>query len=261
MRGVKDALGDKRATRKAGNMTYSVVALSSDAAALGVATASRSLAVGAGVPALAPGVGGLVTQAYTNQRFRARGLQILREGATPIETIEVLRKEDPDFDTRQVGIVDVHGRTAVWTGPLCTDWKAAAQGPGWVALGNYLAGPRVVPAMAASIAGSEGVLSHRLMDALEAAQAAGGDARGQQSAALMVVHNDFEDIFPPLTEIDLRVDNHGDPLEELRRMRTELPVPGGDAEGVSGRAESRPRWRPGSMFVPAEEVEENYDGA
>lgn len=241
-------------------MTYSVVALASDARSIGVATASRSLAVGAGVPALAPGVGGLVTQAYTNQRFRARGLQILREGASPVEAIEVLRREDPDFDTRQVGIVDIRGRTAVWTGPLCTDWKAAAQGPGWVALGNYLAGPRVVPAMAASIAESAGTLSWRLIAALEAAQEAGGDARGQQSAALVVVNNDFEDIFPPLTQIDLRVDHHDTPLWELRRMRASLPDPNEDVEGVSGRAEARPRWRPGSMFVPADEVEDVVDG-
>lgn len=230
-------------------MTYSVVALSDDGAEIGVATASRSLAVGAGVPALAPGVGGLVTQAYTNQRFRARGLQILREGASPAEAIDVLRSEDPEFDKRQVGIVDARGRTAVWTGPQCTDVKDAREGDGWVALGNYLANEDVVPAMAQRIA-EEGGLAERLAETLMVGQLTGGDRRGQQSAALVVVRNDFDDIFPPLTEIDLRIDHHPAPLAMLQVMLAELPGPGDAGSGISGRAAPRPRWRPGSRFAP-----------
>lgn len=205
-------------------MTYSVVALSGDGSKLGVATASRSLAVGAAVPALAPRVGAVVTQAWTNQRFRARGLALLRVGLAPEHVLEQLAREDEDFAYRQVAIVDVHGRTAVWTGGECTAWAGATEGPRYVVLGNYLVGPGVVERMAAVLADPPaGSFTSRLLSALEEGQAAGGDARGQQSAALHVVNNSFEDVSPPLTEVDLRVDDDPDPLGRLRRMLTELP--------------------------------------
>lgn len=205
-------------------MTYSVVACSRDGARLGVATASRSLAVGAAVPALAPRVGALVTQAYTNQRFRALGLQLLREGCEPEQVIARLSREDEDFDRRQVGIVDSRGRTAVWTGSECTDWAGAIEGDGYVVLGNFLAGPEVLAGMDRALTAPQGeTFAAGLLTALEGAQSAGGDARGQQSAALRVVHNAFEDVAPPLTEVDLRVDDDPQPLRRLRTMLATLP--------------------------------------
>lgn len=211
-------------------MTFSVVALSEDGARLGVATASRSLAVGAAVPALAPQVGALVTQAYTNQRFRALGLQLLREGLDPQEVIGQLAREDDDFDRRQVGIVDAGGRTAVWTGTGCTPWAGAIAGPGFVVLGNFLAGSEVLDEMHRSLTDhSDETFSWRLLAALEAGQTAGGDVRGQQSAALRVVNNAFEDVSPSLTEVDLRVDDDEQPLRRLRTMLATLPMAAGDA--------------------------------
>ena len=207
-------------------MTYSVVALSGDGSRLGVAAASRSLAVGAAVPALAPGVGAVVTQAYTNQRFRALGLQLLREGLEPAEVIARLARVDEQFDRRQVGVVDAHGRTAAWTGPACTPWAGAFEGEGYVVLGNFLAGPAVVGGMRRAMDdGPADPLPARLLSALEAAQAAGGDSRGQQSAVLRVVSNAAEDVWPPLSEVDLRVDDHPEPLPGLRSMLAALPGP------------------------------------
>lgn len=210
-------------------MTYSVVALSGDGTKLGVGTASRSLAVGAAVPALAPQVGAVVTQAYTNQRFRARGLQLLREGHDPEQVLEVLAGEDAQFDHRQVGIVDVVGRTATWTGDRCTGWAGSHAGARYVVLGNFLTGPDVLAEMVRVLEHPPaGSFTSRLLSALEAAQLAGGDARGQQSAALRVVNNAFEDVSPPLTEVDLRVDDHDDPLRVLRRMLSTLPYAADD---------------------------------
>lgn len=213
-------------------MTYSVVALSGDGCQLGVATASCSLAVGAAVPALAPRVGAVVTQAHTNQRFRALGLQLLREGLEPGEVIDRLAQEDADFERRQVGIVDVHGRTAVWTGSACTPWVGAIQGAGYVVLGNYLTGPAVVDGMQQAMeTPRDESFSGRLLGALLAAQAAGGDTRGQQSAALRVVNNAFEDVSPSLTEVDLRVDDDPTPLQRLGTMLARLPTAAHEAGG------------------------------
>lgn len=211
-------------------MTFSVVALSEDGSRLGVATASRSLAVGAAVPALAPRVGALVTQAYTNQRFRALGLQLLREGLEPRQVLSRLAREDHDFERRQVGIIDVHGRTALWTGSDCSRWAGACEGEGWVVLGNFLTGPEVVDGMRQAMESAHAEpFPGRLLRALEAAQVAGGDARGQQSAALRVVNNAFEDVSPPLSEVDLRVDDDPHPLGLLRSMLASLPTAADDA--------------------------------
>lgn len=205
-------------------MTYSVVALSGDGTKLGVAAASCSLAVGAAVPALAPRVGAVVTQAYTNQRFRARGLELLRVGLAPQQVLEQLAREDDDFDFRQVGIVDVHGRTAVWTGASCSPWAGAVEGAGFVVIGNFLVGEQVLQRMYDVLSyPPPGSFTSRLLAALEAGAHAGGDSRGQQSAALNVVNNAFEDAFPPLTEVDLRVDDDPRPLRLLRIMLTALP--------------------------------------
>lgn len=223
-------------------MTFSIVALSDDGAHLGVATASASLALGRVVPALAPGVGALVTQAHTNGGFRARGLTLLRAGASPGQVLAEFSREDPRFDLRQVGIVDLAGRTAAWTGGSCTPWAGHAEGERMVVAGNLLHGPGVLAEMAsayrAASGGSPGGAGHAgptsdgdaaggppwerfsraLVAALAAGEATGGDSRGRQSAALVLVRTDGPDVAPPATEVDLRVDDHADPVGELARL-------------------------------------------
>lgn len=200
-------------------MTFSIVALSPDGGYLGVATATRTLSVGAVVPAAAPRAGALATQAYTNRTFRARVLELLRAGVRPEDVPEILRKEDEHFDRRQLGIVDGQGRSAAWTGPGCTPFAGEAYGPGYAVVGNFLAGPEVVAAMEeAFLASTDDSFPRMLLDVLAAGDAAGGDRRGRQSAALYVVANDSADIAPPVAVVDLRVDDHAQPIPELQRL-------------------------------------------
>lgn len=200
-------------------MTFSIVALSQDGAYLGVATATRTLAVGAVVPAAAPGAGALATQGYTNRAFRSRVLDLLRHGTAPEAVPEVLRGEDAGFERRQLGMVDRAGRGWTWTGRECTPWAGGTAGPGFAVVGNYLAGPEVVVAMAhAYEVGAAPSFPDVLVDALAAGEAAGGDRRGRQSAALYIVANEAEDLCPPLAVVDLRVDDHPAPVDELRRL-------------------------------------------
>lgn len=200
-------------------MTFSVVALSPDGGYLGVATATRTLAVGSVVPAAAPRAGALATQAYTNRTFRSRVLELLREGVPPGDVPALLGAEDASFARRQVGVVDAAGRSAVWTGPECTPWAGGASGPGYAIVGNFLTGVEVVRAMREAFLGStEESFPRTLLDVLAAGDDAGGDMRGRQSAALYVVSNDAEDVSPPVAVVDLRVDDHADPVGELRRL-------------------------------------------
>lgn len=200
-------------------MTFSIVASSPDGGYLGVATATRTLSVGAVVPAAAPRAGALATQGYTNRTFRARVLELLRAGVRPEVVPEILRTEDQHFDGRQLAIVDGEGRSAAWTGPGCTPFAGDACGPGYAIAGNYLAGPQVVTAMEqALLASTDDSFPRTLLDVLTAGDAAGGDRRGRQSAALYVVANDSADIAPPVAVVDLRVDDHPQPVVELRRL-------------------------------------------
>lgn len=198
-------------------MTFSIVARSGDA--LGVATATCTLAVGAAVPAAAPGVGAVATQALTNRAFRARGLALLRTGADPRAVLETFAGEDADFDRRQVAVLDAGGRGAVWTGPGCLPWAGAWTGPDVVVAGNLLTGPEVLEAMRTAFAADpSAALAERLVAALAAGEGAGGDRRGRQSAALVVVSGSDDGGWPPPTAVDLRVDDHTDPVAELRRI-------------------------------------------
>lgn len=217
-------------------MTFTIVALSRDGMQLAVATSTCTLAVGSAVPAAAPGVGAIATQAYTNRLFRSRTLDLLRTERTPEEVIATLREEDPGFSRRQIGIVDLHGRSAVHTGEDCTGWAGAVAGPRHAILGNLLTGPQVVEAMSARLldhhqGDDDAPFAQHMVDALRAGQDAGGDRRGRQSAALFIVSNADVDTWPPETVVDLRVDDHREPVAELDRLlqlhhREALGVPG-----------------------------------
>ncbi|WP_447924784.1 DUF1028 domain-containing protein [Georgenia muralis] len=200
-------------------MTFSIVALSPDGHYLGVATATRTLAVGAVVPAAAPRAGALATQAYTNRTFRSRVLELLRQDVAPAEVLEVLRGEDAEFDHRQLGVVDDAGRSATWTGPGCSAWAGGRHGPRYAVVGNLLTGPEVLDAMESTYLGAATPsFPQLLVDALRAGESAGGDRRGRQSAALYVVANEAADIAPPVAVVDLRVDDHPAPVAELGRL-------------------------------------------
>jgi len=205
-------------------MTFSIVARSmtgpSGNPEWGVAVASKFLAVGNAVPAAVAGVGAIATQADANVAFKGIGLSLLDEGATAPVALDRLLEEDPKREHRQVGIVDVDGGAATHTGSACFDWAGGVSGDGFAIQGNILAGPEVVEAMrAAWEAGDpEAPLARRLLGALVAGDDAGGDKRGRQSAALLVVSEDagyggMDDV-----AVDLRGDDHPAPLEELARL-------------------------------------------
>ncbi|WP_344731331.1 DUF1028 domain-containing protein [Nocardioides fonticola] len=201
-------------------MTFSIVARSADGESWGVAVASKFLAVGSAVPAAVAGVGAIATQADANVAYKGLALSHLDEGATASVALQRLIEEDDGRDHRQLGIVDVDGGAATYTGPACLDWAGGVTGDGYAIQGNILAGEDVVLAMEAAWLESDETLplADRLMAALAAGDAAGGDSRGRQSAALLVVrdgagYGGHDDI-----AVDLRVDDHTDPIGELGRL-------------------------------------------
>jgi uncharacterized Ntn-hydrolase superfamily protein len=199
--------------------TYSIAACDLDAAQWGVATQSKFLAVGSVVPWAEPHVGAIATQAYANPRYGPEGLGLLREGLSAREVVDRLTAGDEGRDHRQLGIVDAKGESATFTGDECMDWAGGVAGPGFAAQGNILVSEATVTALAETFAaGSDRPLAERLLDCLAAAQAAGGDRRGQQSAALLVVERDGG--YAGLSDrlVDLRVDDHADPVRELARL-------------------------------------------
>ncbi|HET7530147.1 MAG TPA: DUF1028 domain-containing protein [Mycobacteriales bacterium] len=204
-------------------MTFSIVA--TDGTAWGVAVASKFLAVGAAVPAAAVGVGAIATQSFANLAYRPDGLRLLREGKSAQETLDALTAADEQREQRQAGIVDGSGRAATFTGGGCHAWAggvaASVEGHGGYAIqGNILTGPDVVAAMQSAWSTSTPgqPLARRLLAALDAGDRAGGDKRGRQSAAMLVVTPDGgygggSDVF-----VDLRVDDHPQPVGELSRL-------------------------------------------
>src|SRR3954468_21594934 len=167
--------------------TYSIAACDLDAGQWGVATQSKFLAVGAVVPWAEPHVGAIATQAYANPRYGPQGLDLLREGLSAEEVVERLTTADDGRDHRQLGVGDGQGRSASYTGAECLDWAGGRTGECYAAQGNILVSAETVDAIAETFEAGSGPLAERLMDCLDAAQAAGGDRRGQQSAALLVV--------------------------------------------------------------------------
>jgi uncharacterized Ntn-hydrolase superfamily protein len=199
--------------------TFSIVAADPEAGELGVAVASRFFSVGSVVPWARAGVGAAATQASANTSWGARGFELLERGVGPAEVIAILSRGDEGRDGRQFGIVRPDGGSATYTGSGCTAWAGGRSGPGYAVQGNILAGEAVVAAMEKRFLETQGQpLAQRLFAALEAGDAAGGDSRGRQSAALLVVRdkggfNGFGD-----RAIDVRVDDHPDPIRELGRL-------------------------------------------
>ena len=199
--------------------TFSIAACDLEAAQWGVATQSKFLAVGSVVPWAEPHVGAIATQAYANPRYGPGGLALLREGLSAQEAVDRLTAADEGSAQRQLGIVDGEGRSATFTGPECMDWAGGIAGPCFAAQGNILVGEETVAALAAAFEATAGQpLAERLVQCLAAAQAAGGDRRGQQSAALLVVERDGGYANLSDTLVDLRVDDHADPITELGRL-------------------------------------------
>jgi uncharacterized Ntn-hydrolase superfamily protein len=199
--------------------TYSIAACDLEAGQWGVAVQSKFLAVGSVVPWAEPAVGAVATQAYANPRYGPDGLALLREGLGAADVVERLVAGDELRDERQVGVVDAEGRAASWTGPACLDWAGHRTGAGYAAQGNILVGAETVDALAATFEANPRLpLAQRLLECLTAAQAAGGDRRGQQSASLLVVERNGG--YAQLSDVlvDLRVDDHERPVEELRRL-------------------------------------------
>jgi uncharacterized Ntn-hydrolase superfamily protein len=201
-------------------MTFSIVARSADGESWGVAVASKFLAVGSAVPAAVAQVGAIATQADANVAYKGLALAHLDDGATASVALQRLIEDDPGRDHRQVGIVDAEGGAASHTGPACLDWAGSLTGDGYAVQGNVLAGEEVVLAMQAAWEESDPdlPLARRLLAALVAGDDAGGDRRGRQSAALLVVREEagyggLDDI-----AVDLRVDDHTDPVTEMARL-------------------------------------------
>ena len=199
--------------------TYSIAACDLAAGQWGVATQSKFLAVGSIVPWAEPHVGAIATQAYANPKYGPDGLALLREGLPAAEVVRRLTEADDGRDHRQLGVVDAEGRGATYTGSGCMDWAGGVVGDCFAAQGNILVGEETVAALASTFASTAGrPLAERLLACLAAAQAAGGDRRGQQSAALLVVERDAG--YAGLCDLvaDLRVDDHEQPIAELERI-------------------------------------------
>ncbi len=200
-------------------MTFSIVARSDDGESWGVAVASKFLAVGSAVPAAVAGIGAIATQADANVAYKGWALAHLEEGATAQVALDTLLAEDEGREDRQVGIVDLDGSAASHTGADCFAWAGSRTGTGYAIQGNILTGPEVVDAMElAWVQCSDLSFDRRLLAALAAGDAAGGDSRGRQSAALLVVregagYSGMDDV-----AVDLRSDDHADPVAELTRL-------------------------------------------
>jgi uncharacterized Ntn-hydrolase superfamily protein len=202
-------------------MTFSIVARSADGAALGVAVASKFLAAGAAVPAALADVGAVATQSYANLAYRPQALALLGTGMAATETVKALIAGDAGpVDHRQVGVVGTTGDGATFTGPACHEWAGGAAGDGYAIQGNMLAGPAVVTDMEAAWLAGTGLtrLAYRLLTALAAGDRAGGDRRGRQSAALLVVARGMGYGGTSDVVVDLRVDDHPDPVTEMARL-------------------------------------------
>ncbi|MER2057746.1 MAG: DUF1028 domain-containing protein [Niallia sp.] len=199
-------------------MTFSIVGYDPKEKEWGIAVQSKFLGVGAVVPWAKAGVGAVATQSYANTSFGPEGLRLMEEGKSAEEALHALLDKDPGREQRQVGFVDAKGNAATYTGKECYDWAGGVTGPYFAAQGNILVDENTVKAMAESFQKTEGSLAARLLTALQAGQNAGGDSRGQQSAALLVVkdrggYGGFNDRY-----IDLRVEDHEEPIKELTRI-------------------------------------------
>ncbi len=258
--------------------TYSIAACDLEAGQWGVAVQSKFLAVGSVVPWAEPAVGAVATQAYANPRYGPEGLDLLRKGLAAGEVVARLTGADEGREHRQLGVVDARGGAATYTGSECLEWAGGRTGHRYAAQGNILVSAATVDALASTFESGAGrPLTERLLDCLAAAQSAGGDRRGQQSAAVLVVQKDGG--YAGLSDVlvDLRVDDHAHPIDELRRLyrlhqalygttpRSEwLPVDAALAEELRARL-SRLGYE-GELsealfaWVAKQNLEERYDG-
>jgi uncharacterized Ntn-hydrolase superfamily protein len=194
-------------------VTWSIIARDDVSGEVGIAVATKFFAVGARVPFIEVGAGALATQALMNPLYGRAGLALLRQGMTSAEVVRRLTEADAGHPHRQLHVMDVAGTFAAHTGSACIEWCGHLIGDTFSVAGNMLAGPQVVEATAQAFAGNAAVpLARRLIAALKAGEAAGGDKRGKQSAALLVYSTE------EYADLDLRVDDHADPLAELERL-------------------------------------------
>jgi uncharacterized Ntn-hydrolase superfamily protein len=194
-------------------MTWSIIARDSVSGQIGIAVATKFFAVGARVPHIAAGSGAVATQALVNPYYGIDGVRMLREGKSPEAIVAALLASDDGRESRQLHILDAHGRVAAHTGKDCVDWCGHVKGDGFSIAGNMLAGTAVLDDTAKAYVANEHLpFAQRLVTAMRAGEAAGGDKRGKQSAALLI--HDTEE----WSALDLRVDDHADPLSELERL-------------------------------------------
>jgi len=194
-------------------MTWSIIARDSVTGHFGIAVATKFFAVGARVPHIAAGIGGVATQALVNPYYGIDGLTLLRRGNEPRAIVDTLISADSGRESRQLHLMDAKGRIAAFTGNECVDWCGHIQGDGFSIAGNMLAGAAVLDDTAKTfVANAKLPFAQRLIVAMKAGEAAGGDKRGKQSAALLI-HGEEE-----WSDLDLRVDDHTDPLAELDRL-------------------------------------------
>jgi len=198
--------------------TFSIVARDPATEELGIAVQSRAFRAAAIVSYAKAGVGAIATQASANQSYGPEGLALLEEGLSPEEVVRRLTEADPGRDRRQLGIIDAQGRVAAHTGSGTSDWAGDVQGENYSAQGNILAGEAVVREMARAFEETEGVLAERLMAALDAGEAAGGDARGKQSGGILIVKPIGDSGRTTDRWVDVRVDDHATPFLEIRRL-------------------------------------------
>ena len=198
--------------------TFSVVGYDPDTKEWGVAVASKFLAVGSVVPWAEAGVGAVATQSFANVTFGPKGLELMRKGKSAEDALKALTDDDEGRDVRQVGMIDAKGNASTYTGKKCNAWAGGKTGKHFACQGNILSGPEVVDAMASGFEKSTGPLAWRLIAALSAGDAAGGDKRGKQSAALYVAK--AKGGYAGLNDryIDFRVDDHKEPIPELARV-------------------------------------------
>ncbi|PUB16715.1 DUF1028 domain-containing protein [Paenisporosarcina sp. OV554] len=199
-------------------MTFSIVGFDPETKELGVAVASKFLSVGAVVPFAKAGVGAIATQSWANLNYGTHGLEMLENGFTPQEVLEELVRKDTNSVSRQVGIVDAQGRSVTFTGDDCFDWAGGSAGNNFAAQGNILVDQHTLESMQSTFLQTTGSLAERLLASLLAGDTAGGDSRGKQSAALLIVkengsYGGYNDRY-----IDLRVDDHENPVQELSRL-------------------------------------------
>ena len=198
--------------------TFSIVGYDPATSQLGLAVATKYIAVGSRVPFAEAGVGAISAQAYANPVLGPKGMALLAQGVPPDDVVRIILEDDEGRDYRQLGVVDAQGRPFSYTGSKCESWAGGMTGPHCAAQGNMLLGQSTVEAMVDWFASHDGPLADRLVNALRAGERAGGDKRGRQSAALLVVRPNVERPTPHNTLIDLRVDSHPNPSERLQSL-------------------------------------------